>query len=224
MQRVALQGQRKYRVLTSSSLNTDTPTSDPLTALPNELLHAIVADAGPIAYYSVRLSCKSLHTSLAAPPSLSLDDYAQLQRQFEAHSPYKPKNLYCQSCNVFKKSTPSRTTFTDAQAVSNLSGERTCIDCGVANGHYNRRDVVIKKRKLFLCGGCKLLLALDKEEKVITNVVFTKAYTWRDDGYGKGAEITIGSGGKRWCKGCRAAIANLGGSEAVKVKQVYIPG
>ena len=82
--------------------------------------------------------------------------------------------------------------------------------------------MVIKKKKLFLCGGCKLLLPHEKEESVIADAVFTKPYPYRDSGWGQGAEITIDSGRKRWCKPCRAVIANLGESGAVKVRQVYI--
>lgn len=82
--------------------------------------------------------------------------------------------------------------------------------------------MVIKKKKFFLCGGCKLLLPHEREESVIADAVFTKAYPYRDSGWGQGAAITIDSGRKRWCKPCRAVIANLGESGAVKVRQVYI--
>ena len=84
--------------------------------------------------------------------------------------------------------------------------------------------MVIKQKKYFFCGGCKLLLTHEKEEKVVVDAVFTKSYPYRDSGYGQGAEITIDSGRKRWCKPCRIVIANLGDSGAVKVSQVYIPG
>ena len=175
-----------------------------------------------IAHHSIRLSCKTLRTSLAVPPLMSQGEYIQFQQQLETHSSHRVKRLYCPSCNSFKPSTASRATFTDAHAAQNHAGRRHCVDCGIASGHYDRRDVVIKRKKFFLCGGCKLLLPLDKEEAAVTNVVFTAAYGYRDPGYGLGAEITIDAGGKRWCKPCRTAIVNLAGSGAVKVKQVHI--
>ena len=98
-----------------------------------------------------------------------------------------------------------------------------CVECGISSGYYDRRDVVIKKKKLFLCGGCKVLLLHDREEKVITDAIFTKAFPWHSDGWGQAAEITIGSGRKRWCKACRVVIANLGDSGAVKAKPVRAP-
>ena len=120
------------------------------------------------------------------------------------------------------KNKVSRATFTDAQAVPNLNGRRTCVDCGIASGHYDRRDIVINKKKHFLCRGCKGVLTLDKEEKVVVNAVFTEAYPYQGTGWGQGAEITIHSAGKRWCKPCRLVITNLGDSGAVKVKQVIV--
>ena len=81
---------------------------------------------------------------------------------------------------------------------------------------------MIKQKKLFLCGGCKLMLPHDKEDKVVANVVITKGYPYRDSGWGRGAEITFDSGGKRWCKQCRVVIAGLGDSGTIKMKQVYM--
>ena len=82
---------------------------------------------------------------------------------------------------------------------------------------------MIKKKKLFVCGGCKLILPHEKEDKVVADVVFTKGYPYHDSGWGRGAEITLDSGGKRWCKLCRVVVGQLGDSGAVKVKQVYMP-
>ncbi|KAF6236725.1 hypothetical protein HO173_005016 [Letharia columbiana] len=194
-----------------------------LNTLPVELLRFITADLDPIAHHSLRLSRKSLRAHVDAPPLMSYGEYIQFHKQFEAHSPRKLKELLCPFCNTFKKSTPSKTTFTDAQAVQNYSGKRTCIECGIANGHYDKRDVVIKKKKLFVCGGCKLILPHEKEDKVVADVVFTKGYPYHDSGWGRGAEITLDSGGKRWCKLCRVVVGQLGDSGAVKVKQVYMP-
>lgn len=233
VKRTAPQRERKYLTLTSSPPKTNLLSSDPsvppadgsefFTTLPNEVLQDIVAESDLIAYHSVRLSSKALRTRLPDPPLMSQAEYIQFQRQLEVHSSRRLKHLYCSSCNTFKRPTPSKTTFTDAQAVQNHTGRRLCLDCGIANGHYDKRDVVIKKKKLFLCGGCKLLLAHEKEEKAVTIVVFTTAYPYHDNGWGRAAEITIDSGGKRWCKPRRAAIANLGASGAVSVKQIDIP-
>lgn len=183
----------------------------------------MTADLDPIAHHSIRLSCKILRAQVDVPPLMSHGEYTQFYKQLEAHSPRKLRDLLCPFCMTFKGSTPSKRTFTDAQAVQNHSGKRTCIECGIANGHYDRRDVVIKQKKLFVCGGCKLMLTHEKEEKVVADAVFTKGYPYHDSGWGRGAEITIDSGGKRWCKLCRVVIAGLGDSGAVKVKQVYIP-
>ena len=194
-----------------------------LFSMPVEVLHLIIMDSDLIARHSARLSCKALRPIGDVPPPMSQRQYIRFQKQLEDHSPRKLKHLYCPSCDTFKKPTSSRTTFTDAQAVQNHGGRRICIECGIANGHYDRRDVVIKQKKLFFCGGCKLLLTHEKEEKVVVDAVFTKNYPYRDIGYGQGAEITIDSGRKRWCKPCRVVIANLGDSGAVKVRKVYIP-
>lgn len=228
----ALRGQCKFQTLASSSLNTNFLSDDPsvppangaerLTALPNEVQHLISTHSDLMARHSIGLSCTALRQNTDAPPPMSRGDYIEFQKQLEIHSSRKLRHLYCPSCDTFKKPTPSKTTFTDAQAVQNHSGRRFCIECGIANGHFDRRDVVIKKKKLFLCGGCKLLLPHEKEESVIADAVFTKAYPYRDSGWGQGAEITIDSGRKRWCRSCRAVIANLGESGAVKVRQVYI--
>ena len=195
----------------------------PLTALPAELLRLITADLDAIGHHSVRLSCRILRAQVDAPPPMSHGDYLDFHRQLENHSLHKVKSLLCQSCTTFKDPTPSKRSFTDAQAVQKLGGRRFCIECGIANGHYDRRDVVIKKKKFFVCGGCKLIQTPEKEEKAVADVVVTKGYSWRDSGWGKGAEITFTSGGKRWCKPCRVAIAGLGESGAIKVKQVYMP-
>lgn len=197
--------------------------ADILTILPSETLHQIVMATDLFARHSLKLSCKALRPFGDNLPPMSQGEYVEFQRRLETHSSHKLKNLYCPSCDTFKRPTPSNTIFTDAQAVQRLRGRRICVECGIANGYYNRRDVVIKKKKLFLCGGCKLLLPPEKEETAVTNVVFTKAFPWHDEGWGSGAEITIGSGRKRWCKPCRAAIANLGDSGAVKVKKVHVP-
>lgn len=233
VQLAMLQGQCEGQVLGSSSLNTNTLSTDPsvppangaqpLTALPVELLRLVTANLDPIAHHSIRLSRKVLRGHVDAPALMSHGEYVQFQKLFEAHSSRKAKNLYCSFCNTFKGSTPSKTTFTDAQAVQKYSGRRACIECGVANGHYDKRDVVIKKKKLFVCGGCKQLLTHEKEEKTVTDVVTTQGYPYRDNAWGQGAEITISSGGKRWCKLCRVAIAGLGDSGAIKVKQVHMP-
>ena len=66
------------------------------------------------------------------------------------------------------------------------------------------------------------MLPHDKEDKVVANVVITKGYPYRDSGWGRGAEITFDSGGKRWCKQCRVVIAGLGDSGTIKMKQVYM--
>ena len=194
-----------------------------LTALPSEVLHLIAMDLDLVALHSFRFSCKALRPFGDVSSPMSQGEYIRFQRQLEANSSRRLKHLYCPSCDSFKRPTPSRATFTDAQAVQRLNGRRICVECGIANGYYDRRDVVIKKKKLFLCGGCKLLLPHEKEETVVANVVFTKAFPWHNEGWGRGAEITIGSGRKRWCKPCRAAIANLADSGAVKVKQVDVP-
>lgn len=154
---------------------------------------------------------------------MSHGEYIQFHKQYEAHHRKRLPDLLCPFCNIFKGSTPSKRTFTDAQAVQNYSGKRSCIECGNASGHYDRRGLVIKKQKLFLCGGCKLILPLAKEDKSLANVVITKGYPYRDSGWGRGAEITVDSGGKRWCKTCRIVIGNLGDSGAMKLKQVYMP-
>lgn len=93
----------------------------------------------------------------------------------------------------------------------------------MANGKYNKLDVVIKGKKFFVCGCCKLILAPEREEKGVADIVTTKGYPYRDYGYGNGAEITIGFGGKRWCKSCRAAVAGLADTGAIKLKQVRMP-
>ena len=190
----------------------------PLLTVANELLQSIVAELDVITLHSVRLSGKELRRRVDTPAPMSEGEYVQFQKQFEAHTSRKPRSLYCPSCNTFKNPTPSKTSFTDAQAVRNLTGRRSCLDCAVANGHFDKRDVVIKKKHWFSCGGCKGLLSLDKEETVVTNAVIRKDFPWHDDHNGLTAEITIGSGGKRWCKPCRAAMANLGASGAVKVR------
>ena len=230
----ALQSQRKCHALASSSLNTNNLSSDPsvppadganlFSGLPNEVLHQIIMKSDLIARHSFRLCSKQLRLLQVepgyAPPPLSQAEYIRFQRQLETHSSHKLRNLYCPSCNTFKKPTPSRTTFADVHAVQNYSRQRICVECGIANGYYNRRDVVIKKMKYFLCGGCKLLLPHEKEENNVANAVFTKAFPYHDDGWSRAAEITIDSGKKKWCKQCRAVIANLGDSGAVKVKLV----
>ena len=233
VKRTALSGQRKYQVLASSSLNTDTLSSDPsvppangasrLTALPIELLRLIAADLDQIGLRGVRHSSKTLRTHLDAPPIMTRGEHAQFQKQLEAHASRKLKTLFCSFCSTFKSSTPSKATFTDAQAVQNYSGRRACISCGIANGHYDKRDVVIKKKKLFACGGCREILPQDKEDTVVADVVVTKAFPWHDQFYGSGAEMTIGSGGKRWCRQCRVAIGGLRDSDAIKVKTVPMP-
>ena len=190
--------------------------------MPVELLRLITADLDPIGHHSVRLSCKILRAQVDVPPLMSHGEYLEFQRQFEKHSLHKVKSLFCQSCSAFKDPAPSKSTFSDAQAAPKLSGGRFCIECGIRKGHYNKRDVVIKEKKFFVCGGCKLVLKHEQEEKAVTDVVFTKGYPYRDSGVGKGAEITVTSEGKRWCKSCRLAIAGLGDSGAVKVKQVYM--
>lgn len=233
VQRAALQRQCEFQILPSNSLNTDILSTDPsvpspggarsLTALPVEILRFITANLDPIAHHGLRGSCPTLHLKVDAPPLMSHGEYIQFHKQYEAHHRKKLSHLLCPFCNIFKKSTPSKTTFTDAQAVQNYSGKRTCVECGIANGHYDRRDLVIKKKKLFLCGGCKLMLPLEKEDRVVAPVVMTKGYPYHDTGWGRGAEITFDSGGKRWCKTCRVVIANLGDSGAMKMKQVYMP-
>lgn len=233
VQRITLQGQSKYQDLACRSFNTDILTSNPsvppangacrLTALPTELLRLVTAKLDPIGYRGVRLSSKSLRGQLDAPPPMTLREYAEFQKQLEAHSSRNLKTLFCSFCNHFKARTPSRNTFTDAQAVQDHSGRRACIECGVNNGHYDKRDVVIKKKKFFACGGCKHVLPHDEEDKVVADVVTTKGYPYRDSAFGQGAEITFGSGGKRWCRRCRASLQNLGGSGAMKLKQVYMP-
>lgn len=195
----------------------------PLIDLPPEMLGLITAGLDPIAHHGIRLARKCLRERLNAAPLMSYGEYVQFQRQLEVHSTHKVRNLFCSFCDTFKRPTPSKTTFTDAQAVQNYGGRRLCVECGIANGHYDKRDVVIKKRKFFVCGGCKLILTHDKEDTVVADVVVTKGYPYRDSGWGRGAEITFGDGGKRWCKGCRAAIAGLGNSGAMKLKQVYMP-
>lgn len=232
VERTALQSQRKYRVLAPSSLNTDILSSDPsvppangasrLAALPIELLRLVAEDLDPIGLRGVRLSSKTLRAPLDAPPPMSRGEYVQFQKQLETHSSRKLRHLFCSFCNTFKSPTPSKATFTDAQAVQNYSGRRACIPCGIANGHYDKRDVVIKKKKLFACGGCREILPPDKEDTVVADVVMTKGFPYHDDMVGRGAEITIGSGGKRWCRPCRVAIGNLGGSDAIKLKGVYM--
>lgn len=235
--RVALRSQRKYQALASSSVNTNIPTSDPsippasgtdlFSRLPNEVLHNIIVQSGPIARHSVMLTCKRLRPfgqgvdGEVAPP-LSQAEYIQFQKQLEAHSSRKLKHLYCPCCNTFKKATSSRTTFTDAQAVQNYSGRRMCLECGISKGFYNRRDVVIKKQKLFLCGGCRQLWPHEKEEKAVVDAVITRAFAWHSDSWGQGVEITIGSGRRRWCKPCRVVIANLDDSNAVRVRPVHM--
>lgn len=195
----------------------------PFVALPNEILQIITAGVDVIGQHSLRLSCTELRGKLDTPPIMSHGEYIQFHKGIEAHSARKLAHLLCPFCNTFKKATPSKMTFTDAQAVQNYSGKRACIECGIANGHYNKRDVVIKGKKFFVCGCCKLVLAQDREEKVVADVVTTKGYPRRDYMYGNGAEITIGSGGKRWCKPCRVAIAGLGETGAIKVKNVRMP-
>lgn len=180
-------------------------------------------DVDVIGRHSIRLASKDLRGQVDTPPIMSHGKYIQFHKRLEAHSAHRLIHLLCPFCNSFKKPTPSKTTFTDAQAVQNYSGKRTCIECGIANGHYHKRDVVIKGKKFFVCGCCKLILAHDKEEKVIADVVTTKGYPYHDYAWGNGAEITIGSGGKRWCKSCRVAIAGLGDTGAIKVKQVRMP-
>ena len=237
-QRLTLRSQRKCHALASSSVNTNIPSSDPsippasgtdlFSRLPNEVLHHIIVQSDPIARHGVMLTCKRLRPfgqgvdGEVAPP-LSQAEYIQFQKQLEAHSSRKLRHLYCPSCDTFKKPMPSKTTFTDAHAVQNYSGRRICLECGISSGYYDRRDVVIKKQKLFLCGGCKLLWPHEKEEKAVADAVFTKAFAWHSYGWGQGAEITIGSGRRRWCKPCRVVIANLGDSGAVKVKPVHMP-
>ena len=190
----------------------------PLLSVPNEVLQIIVAELDVLSLYSIRLSGKELRRRVDTPPPMSVGEYVQFQRQFEAHASRKLRSLYCPSCNRFNSPTPSKTSFTDAQAVRNLNGRRSCIECAINNGHFDKRDVVIKKKHFFSCGGCKTLLTLDKEETAVTNVVIRKDFPYHDDMNGRAAEITIGSGGKRWCKTCRAAFGNLGASGAVKVR------
>lgn len=192
-------------------------------ALPIEIIRAITADVDHIGQHSLMLSSTQLRRQLDTPPIMSHEEYIQFHKRLEAHSAHKVTHLLCPFCNTFKKPTPAKTTFTDAHAVQNYSGKRTCIECGIANGHYDKRDVVIKGKKFFVCGCCKLVLAQDKEEKVVADVVTTKGYPRRDYMWGSGAEITIGSGGKRWCKPCRVAVAGLGETGAIKVKQVRMP-
>ena len=233
-----LRSQRKCQALASSSVNSNILSSDPsippasgidlFSRLPNEVLHHIIVQSGPIARHGVMLTCKRLRpfgqgVDGEVAPTLSQVEYIQFQKQLEAHSSRKLKHLYCPSCDTFKKSTPSRTTFTDAHAVQNHSGRRICLECGISSGFYHRRDVVIKKQKLFLCSGCKLLWPHEKEETAVVDAVFTKAFPWHSDHWRQGAEITISSGKRRWCKPCRAVIANLGDSDAVKVKPVRMP-
>lgn len=197
--------------------------ADIFTILPSETLHQIVMGTDLFARHSLKLSCKALRPFGDNAPLMSRGEYVEFQKRLEATSSDKLKHLYCPSCDTFKKPTPSNTAFTDAQAVQNLRGKRTCVECGIANCYYNRRDVFIKKKKFFLCGGCKLLLPPEREETAMTDVVFTKAFPWHSDGWGRAAEITIGSGRKRWCKPCRVTIANLADSGAVKVQQVRGP-
>ena len=233
--RLTLRSQRKYQNSASSSVNTNFPSSDPsippasgtdlFSRLPNEVLHHIIVQSDPIARHSVMLTCKRLRpfgqgVDGEVAPTLSRAEYIQFQKQLETHSSRKLKHLYCASCNTFKKATASRTTFTDAHAVQNYSGRRMCLECAISQNYYNRRDVVIKKQKLFLCGGCRLLLPHEKEEKAVVDAVITRAFAWHSDVWGQGAEITIGSGRRRWCKPCRVVIANLENSNAVRVKHV----
>ena len=214
------------------------PSSDPslppasgvdlFSRLPNEVLDHIIVQSGPIARHSIMLTCKRLRPfgqgiDGEAAPRLSRADYIQFQKGLEAHSCRRLRHLYCASCDTFKKPTPSKTTFTDAHAVQNYTGRRICVECGVRSGYYDRRDVVIKKQKHFLCGGCKVLCPLEKEDKAVVDAVFTRPFPWPGYYWGQGAEISIGSGRRRWCRPCRAVIANLGGSGAVKVKPVRMP-
>ena len=187
------------------------------------MLRLVTGHLDPIAHHSLKGSCRTLRLQVDAPPVMSRGEYIQFYKQYEAHHPKKLKVLLCPFCMIFKGSTPSQRTFTDAQAVQNYSGKRTCVECGIANGHYVRRDLVIKKQKLFWCGGCRLLLPLKKEDMAISTVVITKGYPYHDNGWGKGAEISIDSGRKRWCKPCRVVIGNLGDTGAIKLKQVYMP-
>ena len=183
----------------------------------------IAANLDPIAHHSLQFSCKVLFGQADPSPLMCHGEYLQFHRQLEVHSARRLKSLLCAFCNTFKSSTPSKATFTDAQAVPKYGGRRFCIDCGIANGHYDKRDLVVKKQKLFVCGGCKVILPHEKEEKVVTNVVMTKAFPIHDLMVGCGAQITITSGGKRWCKSCRVALAGLGDSSAVKAKTVRLP-
>ncbi|KAL9132979.1 MAG: hypothetical protein Q9175_005848 [Cornicularia normoerica] len=170
----------------------------PFSDLPVEVLGLITVNLDTIAHHSLRLCSKSIRAHVDAPTIMSHGEFIRFHKQLEAHSPRKLKHLLCPYCNTFKKSTPSKATFTDAQAVQKYSGKRACIECGIANGHYNKRDVVIKKKKFFVCGGCKLILTHEKEDKAVHDVVITKGYPYRDSGWGRGAEITFDSGGKRW--------------------------
>ena len=229
MQRSARNGLREYRVIGLSSIITDILSAGPsvppnsahtLSSLPNEMLASIIASIDQIGHHSLRLTSKALRASVGIPPLMTHEEYVQFNRGFEAHSARKLKNLLCSHCNVFKKSMASKTTLSDAQAAQNLNGRRACIDCGIANGHYDRRNLVIKRKKLFVCGGCKLMLTHDKEEVGVQDVVITKAFPYRDYAFGRAAEITFDDGGKRWCKQCRMVIAGLGEGRTMKVKQV----
>ena len=229
MQRSARKGLCEYQVLGLSSIITDilsagssvpANSAHNLSTLPNEMLASIIASIDSIGHHSLRLTSKALRASVGIPPLMTHEEYVQFNRGFEAHSARKLKTLLCSHCNVFKKSIASKTTFSDAQAAQNLNGRRACIDCGIANGHYDRRDLVIKRKKLFVCGGCKLMLTHDKEEVGVQDVVITKAFPYRDYAFGRAAEITFDDGGKRWCEQCRMVIAGLGEGRTMKVKQV----
>lgn len=175
-----------------------------------------------IDHHSIRLSSKLLRATVGAPPLMSYEEFVEFHRRLEAHSRRKLKDLFCSFCSNFIKSTPSKTTFTDAQAAPNYRGRRACINCSIVNGHFDRRDVVIKKKKFFVCAGCKNILPHANEQTTVMDVLLTAPFPYRDEGWGQGAEITISSGGKRWCKGCRMAIASLEDSGAVRATRVYL--
>ena len=196
-----------------------------LLGLPVELLK-IVADPSNLSNvdrHSLKLTTHGLRKAEFKTTPLSKSDYLLFNKTLEAGVPSRhhllASSLLCTNClSILPKS-----AFPDAHAKRVCMPPRSCLQCSITNGHFNRLCFKLHGKMNFACGACKEVKPLSLLEDLDED---TELKLCQKFGAFRSVELKLKVRSRRWCKGCWRGISGFWAyaKETGKIKEAFGAG
>ena len=195
-----------------------------LLGLPMELLR-MVTDASNLSNvdrHSLKMTTHGLRNAGFETTTMSKSEYLLFNKQLEAGLPDRhhrlAQDLLCSHCLSFLP----KSAFPDAHSKPSCTAPRSCLQCSIKNGHFNRRRFQLNRKEHFVCAGCKAEKPVPMLEDLGKDKVMK---LWQRFGAFRWVELRVRMAKRRWCKDCWKAIDGFWdfAGEPGKMKEKFGP-